>query len=93
MTELDLLFNDYTLDNESLYCTTTTLPNGLIVKHFSSGEICQTTQEQLFDLTTVEKDRIYLPSGIVIRHRRNVSRSNHSNSDSSIVATLAERQV
>jgi hypothetical protein len=42
LTELDMLFDDDNLDT-AYYCTTSTLPSGLIVKHFSTGEICQTT--------------------------------------------------
>jgi hypothetical protein len=50
---------------------TTTLPNGLIVRHMPNGDVCQTTEAQMFDSDNPEKDRVIIGKGIVIRHLRN----------------------
>lgn len=49
--------------------STTSFPNGLIVKHMGDGTVVQMTEDQIFNKGLEEKDRvIFNNSGAVIRH-------------------------
>jgi len=71
---LDSLFADSDVAEATIGpCITSTMKNGLIVRHMPNGDIVQILDSSLMDRKDhTEIDRVFLSGGIVIRHFANL---------------------
>lgn len=71
---LDSLFGENEVNEATIGpCITSTMKNGLIVRHMPNGDIVQIQDKSLIDRKdNTEIDRVFLNGGIVIRHFANL---------------------